>query len=72
MSAPGGSSYAARVNEDPAYQPIGPTQMADSGGSAGSNRLAAPIRPGTRRRLGGQIVLFDQWVGAGRLVDKRE
>lgn len=46
--------------------------MADSGESAGRNRLAAPIRPGTRRRLGGQIVLFDQWVRAGRLVDKRD
>jgi fido (protein-threonine AMPylation protein) len=32
------------------------TALAGSGGSAGSNRLAEPIRPVTRRQFGGRLL----------------
>jgi hypothetical protein len=37
------------VSRLPAYQPIGPTQVADSGGSDEGNGRAAPMRPITLR-----------------------
>jgi hypothetical protein len=57
----------------PAYQPIGPTQVANSGGSdegSGWRRRSDPSRCG-KSVTAGKIVLLNQWARAGRLVDKR-